>query len=300
MSLKIDRKQKYDNFKSKLDWFRERDNRRRLIGWLNFVLALSVIVITKIGISGFNASVFYEVATYISAGGFMIASMIILYDFSDKGEYDERQTELVKEVDKKCRDELQPITDLEKLGLALNIINDSDRITLIEERRKEIIDRLSYKLANATAVGNQRKVDKLKAKIEYYKQCSISISFRPIKVKDIISNGNGIRSKQDEINFSPKKAIRTRGKYSIMVKPLISIFLTSSVVATFTGVVEAIIYLGIVVPILLVQCLWVYEKARYYTSEDYVISVKNKISLIKKIKHIISSIDTPKYDKELF
>lgn len=271
---------------------------------LALLLAYGLAVISNGLIEEFNPNSLLSIAVSIGAIGTYISIRIVTNEFTDRGAYDENETnDELKDLIKKQK-ELSKQLNTTKAYDHLDKYNKERHKQLRKEkyndlkiRYEEEIKRYELLIKNAQLRNhrwfnfiNQRHIRILNRRLKRNKKRlqnlspKIYVKYDPIELDHLRTHGmlktEENLSQAKRFKQSPQKKIRQRMATTNFVKTFFFISLQGAVIAQVTSWTEFIVFLGMMTLTLLFTALGSYVYTRKETRENYINVIRDKNDML--------------------
>lgn len=219
----------------------------------------------------------------------LIASIVIINDFSKRGMY--KELEFNKEIHdlEGKHSKLSDDVDEDTFAVNLQSYNDTEIHRKELRKKKEIIRELKQK---RRAWLNYHKEKKRNRKLKKYdkiieriedENTKVKIKHKWIKESDVLTKGIGERSKGEiDPTYNPAKNVMFSQSGMVLFSTLLVAFVRLTVDPTAESIQELLIFLLILIPFLIIRAVTSYIGARYNTRNRYTFAIRKKISIIKE------------------
>jgi len=221
----------------------------------------------------------------------LIASIVIINDFSKRGMY--KELEFNKEIHELEGKHSKLSDDIDEDTFAVNLQSYNDKEINRKElrKKKEIIRKLKQKrrawLNYPKERKRNRKLNKYDKIIEHIEDenTKVKIKHKWIKESDVLTKGIGERNKGEiDPTYNPAKNVMFSQSGMVLFSTLLVAFVRLTVDPTVESIQELSIFLLILIPFLIIRAVTSYIGARYNTKNRYVFAIRKKISIIKECR----------------
>lgn len=285
----------------------------------SFLLAYAIAVISNGLIESFSPAALISVAVSLGALGTFFAIKIITNEFTDRGMYDEEESN--KEL--KERMALQRhLSSQIKSSVAYDILNEynKDKYNYLQKVKYQEL-KASYELnikkyksmiENAKHIRslkwfnfiNKRYILRLKKQQKKYQNKlarltpkDVVVKYQPIHLLDLkVSNVEDADSKYTEaerFKITPQKKVRQRMATTNFVKTFFFVGFQGAAIAQITSWTQFIIFITLMSLTLATTAISSYVSTRRYANMNYVSILDEKIEKIKWLLKEQTSLDKP-------
>lgn len=276
---------------------------------ISFLLAYGIAVVSNGLIEGFTPQALVSISVSLGAIGTFFAIKIITNEFTDRGMFDEEESnESLKEkikTQKKLSEEL----NLSKSYELLNEYNKErfdylrkykfdeikQKYELEQKRIKSIIDNIKSTtkkgfIQNRILNRYNKKLKKVKSKLSKLSIKDIYVKYKPITLHQIRTSD--FNEKQDKFNESqrfsitPQSKVRRQMTTTNFIKTFFFVGFQGAAIATITSWIEFIIFLVLMTLTLATTAITAYVSTRRFANFNYQGIIDEKIEklnwLLKK------------------
>ena len=274
------------NIDNLMEWFRDKEN----LANLRTATTIIFILIFVIYFYGFRTGF---VITLNDIGDIVVdiviiftSAFMVINDFAMRGiqaeldEDNEELTELVNEHKKETSD-----MDEDNLHEQLVHYNAKKDKEALESKKRRYVKKFKRKRRRHTK--GSKKFNKLTAKIKRYQDEDTYVKFKNthVTVEDLKKRG-AMRDKKKTIgvDYSPKRdtVLSQSGMVSVIV--VFTALMRFGVNPSWEALGEAFLFLGFLIPFLLIRAIISYQMARYNTKENYPLAIQEQIDILKWCK----------------
>ena len=269
-----------------MEWFRDKENLANLRTATTIVFILIFVIYFYGFRTGFEIDINDIGDIIIDVVIILTTALMVINDFAMRGiqaELGEDNQELDNLV-KTHRTETQEIDD-DKVHAQLVHYNAKKDKEALESKKREYVKR--YKQKRRKHQKGSRKYYKLTIKIEHYQDKDTYVKFKRkhVTVEDLKKRG-AMRDKKKVIgvDYSPKRHTVSSQSGMVFVIVIFTALMRFGVDPSWNALAEALLFLGFLIPFLLIRAIISYQMARYNTKENYPLAIQEQIDILKWCK----------------
>lgn len=274
---------------------------------VSFLLAYVIAVVSNGLIQDFTPATIFALTTGLGAFGTFFAIKIITNEFTDRGMFDEEETN--KELQDRLAEQRKLSTNIQS-AKAYDILlayNKDKQSYLKKQKFEELKNKLELDVKRLETLIEHAKITrKLKwsnvlnryymSKL-YARKKNVSKKLKKLSLNDIyvkytpvqlahlkLSNVHDEEDKYNEaerFRLTPQKKVRKRMTITNFVKTFFFVSFQGAVIATVTSWTEFIIFLGLMTLTLTSTAVFAYVSTRRYASMNYISILDEKIEKLK-------------------
>lgn len=282
-----------------LEWFRDKDNLANLRTATTIAFILIFVIYFYGFRTGFQITLNDISDIIIDIVIILVSAFMVINDFALRGinseikeqkdEYDNETEErrkyllfgLIKRHEKETEDMDE---DLMHDNLVFyNLKKDREEM---ENKKREKVKKLKQKRRKYNK--GKRKYNKITKKIEHYEnpETHIKVKRKHITVSDLKRRGALRDSKKIiDVSYSPRKDTVSSQSSMVFVIVIFTAFMRFGLDPSWQSFGEALMFLGFLVPFLLIRAVISYQMGRYNTKENYPLAIKEQLDIIKWCKN---------------
>ena len=271
-----------------LAWMREDKNLENI----RTVSTITLIIIFVLYFYGFRTGFQFRLENItdlvIDIFIFIISAIMIISDFTLRGisaamnRDDETREKLIKQH-RELTEDVNEIT----LGERLNEYNKEQKLVEQEKEKQKLIKHYEMKKRKSST----RDDKKAKKKIKLYdqeikkismKSYSVKIKYKNILLDDVL-NSNVHKKDGDtvDVNYSPYADVMKSQSGMVVATVLLSTILRFALEPSLANLLQAGIFLSVLIPFLTIRALISYQMARYNVEHKYPQSLQRQVNILK-------------------
>lgn len=274
---------------------------------VSFLLAYVIAVVSNGLIQDFSPATIFALTTGLGAFGTFFAIKIITNEFTDRGMFDEEESN--KELQFRLEEQRKLSTNVQSakaydILLAYNKDKQSflkkqkfeelkNKLELDVKRLETLIEhaRITRKLKWSNFI-NKRYISKLEARkrntskrLKKLSMNDVYVKYTPVQLAHLkLANVQDEEDKYNEaerFRLTPQKKIRKKMTTTNFIKTFFFVSFQGAVIATVTSWTEFIIFLGLMTLTLSSTAVFAYVSTRRYASMNYISILDEKIEKLK-------------------
>ncbi len=299
----VSRLNKNDKWEGVIGWFRDESNIRN-IQTGSTIFFIFVFILYFYGFrTGFQ---FHLIDPYDIVADMliiMVASVLIIHDFAQRGVFAELQTNDEVKTDEEDHAKVVEGVNIDHMAKGLMAYNRKEieekqrakrehittnlkRRIRIAENHPKVLKYLMAKEAKRIVIKPKRmkRVEKLQEKLAHFENPDtvIHVKHRYIKESELLTKGIGERTQRDiETNYNPARSVLKNQTGFVITLTIFLPVLRLALDPSWSSMVDFIIFITLLVPILLSRAITSYLAARYNTANKYRYAIRKKVRIIK-------------------
>lgn len=285
-----------------------------------FLLAYAVAVVSNGLIEGFTPAALISIVVGLGAFGTFFSIRIVTNEFTDRGMFDEEQTN--EELKKRIQRQKELSTNI-KSSIAYDILVEynKDKLTTLKKQKYnslkhkyEIeIKRLDNMIENVKVSKRikwfsfaskwviarlKKRKNKTKSKLAKLVPEDVFVRYKPITLQQLrvanVQEGEDKFNEAQRFSVTPQKKVRNQMAVTNFIKTFFFVGFQGAAIATVTSWVEFFIFLVLISLTLATTALSSYVGVRRYANFNYISILDEKL---EKLSWLIE--ETKKRDKEI-
>jgi len=269
-----------------MEWFRDKENLANLRTATTIVFILIFVIYFYGFRTGFQIDINDISDIAIDIVIILTTAIMIINDFAMRGiqaELSEENEELNALV-KEHREKTQEIDDDNVHNQLVHYNAKKDKEAL-ESKKRDYVKR--FKRKRRKHVKGSKKYEKLTQYIKHYEDPDTYVKFKNshVTVEDLKKRG-AMRDKKKTIgvDYSPKRHTVSSQGGMVFVIVIFTALMRFGVNPSWEALGEALLFLGFLIPFLLIRAIISYQMARYNTKENYPLAIQEQIDILKWCK----------------